>query len=350
MSPRQVLALTLALSSSACIWDPDFDIDWEGSWEISATWRDTATYPVDNVLGQRNLMHAIAPGALLQAAPDDHDPLHDGGLVAESSNPGVLMVEQEGDDVIGLRAVAEGEATVVLDAQNGGFERSYTFVVESPASSALVAVRDGWIGPVPTRPDEVHTAGLALRPGATTTLGLEMVDAEGEYLSGHDFLTWTWDDSLLSEESSGDWVNALTLRAAGEPGFATVSADVLDYEIRTLGEDESPELRLYEVDDGLEPVGTIESIEAEAGILLIGLGAFDEDERWVLAGTGEELDIEVLEGPEELVQAWDHDLSLHGFSLTACPGEGVIALSYAGATREIEVLFEDGAETPAACD
>jgi hypothetical protein len=347
MSPRSLTILAIVISTAGCHFDPD--IDWEGGFAYHGSWWDPHEYPVDNNLGARNLQHPVPVGARLDAVLDEHDLGADGVLIASSHDSDIVEVEEQGGEIIGLRALAEGEAEILLDSEYGDNAKLITLRVEAPTHRELVPVREYFLGPTAVLPTQVETTGLALRPGAAVSIGLGMWDAEGQELSGHDFLDWSWDATLLGETSGPDWVNTLHLRAQGPEGISAVTADDLSYELRTLGRDDVPELRLYGVDEGLNPTGTIDSIEGEAGWLTLGLGAFDEDERWVVAAEDELLEITVLEGPADLVRSWDHSLALHGFSLVGCPGEGLVEISYAGASRQMPITLIEGPSTPGSC-
>lgn len=346
MSPRSLLPLALCLTlACGCKFDPDIDLS--GDWDWVSDFRDASAYP-EGWGTNRSLDHALPVGARLDVKLTEHNTALDGGLVAHSSDSAILEVVELGGEVVSLRALREGSATVRFDTEVGGQEEVHTLRVEPVVHAEVFPFMMGFMGAMDVAPSQVESEGLALRPGAIVTFGLLMDDAEERSMSGHDFLTWSWDGGLFTEEPVYDWVNTIALRASGEEGITTIATDLgANLELRTISEDVVPELRLY---DALEDTLEIDAIEGDAATGIYGLGHFDEDDRWVVPGEDEVPRITVLEGPEDLVLSWTYEDSLYGFSMVTCPGEGLIEIAHAGATLEVPVNLGYGPETSSACD
>ncbi len=346
MSPHSLLPLALCLAlAGGCSFDPD--ITWGEDWDLFSDYFDPSAYP-ETRLGERGLSHAIPVGARLDVALRDHNPALDGGLLAYSTDSSVIEVQEQGGSTLGLRAVGEGEVTLHFDTESGGQGEDRVLRVEPIDRSEIVGIQAGWLGVVPVAPGSVESEGLALRPGAIVTFGFAMFDAEADEMSGYDFVQWSWDGALFTEEPAYTWVNTIELRASGQDAITTIETDHgAALELRTLDEATTPELRLY---DAMADVVEISALSGDAGPGVYGLGHFDQDERWVVPGADEQPGITVLEGPEELVLEWEYWPGEHGITMTTCPGEGLIEITHVGATLEVPVSLGRGPETPSACD
>ncbi len=349
MSLRSLLPLALVLPLSGCLFGGHFDLDL-GDFDFVADFYDPMAYPDDGA-GRRSLGHAIPMGARLDAVLDDYDASWDGGLIAETADSDVITVEHDGGETISLRAVSEGEVEVRLAATDSDEVETKILRVEPIAHSEVLAFQQGLFGTEPVAPSQVEVQGLALMADATVTIGTVMEDAEGRSMSGWDFIEWSYDGSLLTERDQQDWVNTIALGGAGIEGVTEVGNDLGDtMELRTLDAGFEPELRLYEmVDSDINDIRELDRLEVEAGVIMLGLGDFDDGERWVIPPDGADLDIRIIEGPEDLVLSWDYEPLLRGFALGACVGEGIIAIDFAGGTLEVPVTFTSGSEGQAGC-
>jgi hypothetical protein len=346
MSPRSLFALALACSViGGCKFHPD--IDWEGTFDFTYDFYDPTEYP-ESRMGDRNLNHSIPVGARLDVAMREHNTELDGGLIAHSGDTTIIVVEEEGDTIVGLRAVGEGEVTVRFDTESGGQAEERVLRVEPIDHGEVVGIQQGWLGTVGVIPDRVESAGLALRPGAIVTFGFAMFDDEDDEMSGYDFVEWSWDGALFTDEPAYDWVNSIELRASGTDALTTVETDHgAALELRTLDETTTPELRFYDANGSLMQ---IDEITGDASPGVYGLGHFDEDDRWVVPSADEQPTITVLEGPEDLILEWEYWPGDYGITMTTCPGEGVIEIAHVGTTIEVPVNLGHGPDTWSACD
>jgi hypothetical protein len=343
MTARSSLLLLCALGAGCNIdldWDPDFDFD------LFADYYDAMTYP-DDGLGYRSLDHAVPPGAVLQVELDEFEPEIHEGIGASSSDETTIRVEDQGTWLVTLRALSAGQAEVTFFSTYGDADETHTLRVEPVAEVELVAFRDGYIGAIDEVLRDQESAGLALRPGAAVTVGLLAYDREGETMSGADFFEWSYDEALLEAEPVEDFANSVRLRAVDGAGSTTVTADLGgELALHLLSEDIEPEVRLYEYDDTyLE----IDAIEEDAGHLLLNIGAWDPEGRWVIPGEDDELTVTVLEGPEDLVGNAFYDPGLHAIFADGCPGSGVVEFAYAGGAVQIPVDIEEGPHSPDSC-
>ena len=305
------------------------------------------SYPGDG-LGSRGVDGAVALGSRLDVAVIGWDAELDGLPTWSVEDGDALSVESDGETV-SLRADAVGSAKLRVISEDGTTD-AVTLTVEALGSSEVI-VDDGitWGGDV--GPSALTADGYALRPGAAVTVGAAIYSGDGSEMSGFDFLEFTVDDALLEAAAARDLVNALKLTARGVAGDAAVGADGGGaLALRLLDGSEANALRIFDPElDGEDDPVEIDAIAGDAGVILVGLAAFDDEGRFVIAGPDDEVAVTVVSGPANLVLSADYDDSLDGMALTACPGEGEVALRFAGGERTVSIAVTEGDDAPDGC-
>lgn len=228
-----------------------------------------------------------------------------------------------------LRAVEAGESTLHVIADDG---REDEVVVKAAALDAVELVRTGDADLLSLiTPAELADVGEAFLPGARAGLAAELYGG-GERLTGEIVLDWP---EVLHPEpfrsiANGAW---LTLGAAGsypvDLGFGPAwTFDVLPAEAPLT-------LTLYE--PSYDPLVELTSITGAPGLLLIGLGVFDDQGRLVRTADDQTMEVEVLDGPADLLSGATYAPGLLGFTVNACPGTGTARIHLGAATLDVPV-------------
>ncbi len=344
--PSVTLSLFVGmLTLPAC--DPT-PIDWTPDLpeESSHRFYDGSDYPGES--GHRDIdERPIAAGSRMIVILADVDDTPYDSFTVQIADETVMSVEVDGSEMARLAATSDGITEVTMDVGGSTDDPSFELEVAEVASVRFLLDEDLTHGDS-VAPADVTTAGYAMRPGAVVQVGAVPVDESGRDLSGQGLFSWTWDEEMFLVTEDLQTINSMEIEAVGA-GTATLSAGLgEELELTLLAEDEATELRLYAPDTS--DIQELDAIEGEAGDLLFGLAAFDIDGRFVLPAPSDDLDIVVLEGPEDLVLGWDFMVEFNGFALEACPGEGEVELHYASGSLIVEVSLQDGEDTPEACD
>ncbi len=229
---------------------------------------------------------------------------------------------------------------IELFAKSEGRTRLHVTTQRSSDSLSVTVTRpDGvrlWVIPTSSflfGPEGYSGTGYALRPGARLRVAAQPL-AERKPLLGFDLFEWSIEAGLFSHRADGSYVNTRVVEALGNSGVATLSTQLGgELELATLSADDPVSLEIYSLVQNRDNPVT-ELIEEDTRLFL--LVATDLAGRHVVPSTNDFRDFEasITEGTVILLEA---RIGGRLVELRACPGHGMLSISYLGARLSVPI-------------
>jgi hypothetical protein len=276
----------------------------------------------------------------------------DGATVyhAVVSDPDIFQILGNDSEEITLRAKKAGNIILTIESNDGLFDYIELTAVDIMELRLLVrsdrTYFTGWGFGEP-----FTEKGLAVMPGASFEAGIQPLDKDGKWLSG--VLPMHWDGTNTAMVDS-EFANAMSFETLGGDPQITALVNVDGEEIfLPLGIPEVVELEklhlgIFNYMDFLGThqminiVNDTDTLVVEEGPVFRTIYLMDDEGHLVIPSEVGSIEVSVLQGPECLVQDNPNPIEgLAALNLThfhACPGSGVIRISYLGVEREI--MFE----------
>ena len=256
----------------------------------------------------------------------------DGLISAEIASGEGLEVVREAGVSVRLRAVGEGTSRVHVVTDDG---REDTFAVSASPLTGVELVRNGNADLFGLMvPPSLADVGEVFLPGANAGLAALLFGVGDQRLTGELALPWVVAPEVtvtpFDQIANGAWFSA---SAGGsypiDAGFGTA------WTLEFLADDAPVTLKLFE--SSYDPLVELTSITAPSGLVLLGAGLFDADGRLVRTPDDANVELELIDGPPNLLTNPGYSPVLLGFSALACPGAGHVRVRLAGGVAEVPV-------------
>jgi hypothetical protein len=314
---------------------------------MNATWADRTFNPNVGVGASISFEPASTLGGSITVGTNGT--AHDGNTLyhARVTHPEIFEVIQNDGPTITVRAKIAGSTVLSIESSDGLFDYIELNAVDVFELRMLVrsdrTVFTGWGFGEP-----FTDKGLAVMPGASFEAGIEMIDKDGNWLSGELPIHWDSSNTLMVESGyanakgfiSGEGNPELSAIALvdGEELFLPLGLpEVTKEEVLHLGIFHYIDLfgsnHLVDVLDGSE------TLVVEEGTVFRTVYLMDKEDRLVIPPEPGAISVQVLDGPDCLAQEKSDALTeLDELNLTqfeSCVGTGIIRLSYMGVVREV---------------
>jgi hypothetical protein len=314
---------------------------------MNATWADRTFNPNVGVGASISFEPASTLGGSITVGTNGT--AHDGSTLyhARVTHPEIFEVIQNDGPTITVRAKIAGSTVLSIESSDGLFDYIELNAVDVFELRMLVrsdrTVFTGWGFGEP-----FTDKGLAVMPGASFEAGIEMIDKDGNWLSGELPIHWDSSNTLMVESGyanakgfiSGEGNPELSAIALvdGEELFLPLGLpEVTKEEVLHLGIFHYIDLfgsnHLVDVLDGSE------TLVVEEGTVFRTVYLMDKEDRLVIPPEPGAISVQVLDGPDCLAQEKSDALTeLDELNLThfeSCVGTGIIRLSYIGVVREV---------------
>lgn len=256
----------------------------------------------------------------------------DGQITAEIASGEGFEVARDVGVSVRLRAVGEGTARVHVVTDDG---REDTFAVSASPLAAVELLRNGDADLFGLMvPASLADVGEAFLPGARAGLAALLFGVGDKRLTGELALPWEVAPEVgvtpFTQIANGAWFTTST------PGSYSIGAGFgAAWTFDFLAADAPLTLKLYE--SSYDPLVELTGITAPSGLVLVGAGLFDADGRLVRTADDAAVELELIDGPANLLTNPGYSAVLLGFSALACPGTGHVRVTLAGASVEVPV-------------